>query len=715
MDSELEAVIAVLPPEFTDPATSFADPPKLRAALAAIAKGMADAGLAPVPDPRVSRRDLMVPGAPGDPDVSVRVYVPEGAATNGPVILHIHGGAFVIGNPTQDDMSSERLALATSLPIVSVDYRLAPENPHPAPINDCFAVYRWLSGGSSGLDVDGEQVIVTGVSAGGGLAAAVAQRARDEGGVQPIYQVLLYPVLDDRMTTASMRKMIDTPLWNGRSSVHMWRHYLGDAVNNDDTSPYAAPARARDLSGLAPAALMTAEFDPLRDEAIEYAQRLMQAGIPTELHVVPGAIHAFDGLAADTQLSQRVRASRYAAINTVVSHGVKGRTVIAGERWLDPEIASVVPFLPDRPAGSTTIAEGRKLLEEMLGAGAGPVAGEETLTVTHRTIPGPEGAPEIPVIIYQPRSASGPLPCVVDYHGGAFIMGSAQMDHPANVRIASEAGVVVVSVDYRLAPEHPFPAGVDDCYAGLLWVHANAAELGVDPSRIAVMGGSAGGALAAAVALMARDRGGPAICFQALQIPVTDDRLTTWSAQNFRDTPDVQPSRCRAHVGELPRSRLRRPRDVAVCRSEPGHRPLRIATRVRPDHGSRPAARRGHRLRLPAHDRRGSRRIARLPGHVPRLGARDARRRQQAGRQGNDRRHRQGPQRLGAQRVSCWEGRRIRARCRRGRERTAPNRSARPARRRGGSRSRPVAWPRRPDRRAIRRRTRRGRARPGTR
>jgi acetyl esterase/lipase len=165
------------------------------------------------------------------------------------------------------------------------------------------------------------------------------------------------------------------------------------------------------------------------------------------------------------------------------------------------------------------------------------VAGEETLTVTHRTIPGPEGAPEIPVIIYQPRSASGPLPCVVDYHGGAFIMGSAQMDHPANVRIASEAGVVVVSVDYRLAPEHPFPAGVDDCYAGLLWVHANAAELGVDPSRVAVMGGSAGGALAAAVALMARDRGGPAICFQALQIPVTDDRLTTWSAQHFGDTP----------------------------------------------------------------------------------------------------------------------------------------------------------------------------------
>jgi acetyl esterase/lipase len=536
VDAELEALVAVLPPEFTDPAASFADPPALRLRLAATAQAMVDAGLAPVPDDRVSRQDLAVPGAPGDPDVKVRVYVPEGATSRGPVILHIHGGAFVIGSPEQDNVSCELLAMATSLPIVSVDYRLAPEHPHPAPINDCFAVYRWLTGGASGLDVDGEQVIVTGVSAGGGLAAAVALRARDEGGVQPIYQVLHYPVLDDRMTTPSMRKLLDTPLWNGRSSVHMWRHYLGaEAVERDDTSHYAAPARAESLAGLPPAFITTAELDPLRDEAIEYAQRLMQAGVPTELHVVAGAIHAFDSLNAEMRLSKRVRESRYGAITTIVSHGPKGRAIAPGERWLDPEIASVVPFLPDRPAG-TSIAEGRKLLEEMLGAGA-PAAGEELLSITHRTIPGPEGAPEVPVVIYQPKSAAGPLPCVVDFHGGAFIMGSALMDHPANVRIANEANAVVVSVDYRLAPEHPFPAGVEDCYAALVWTHANAAELGVDTARIAVMGGSAGGALAAAVALMARDRGGPPICLQMLQIPVTDDRLETWSSRSFVDTP----------------------------------------------------------------------------------------------------------------------------------------------------------------------------------
>jgi acetyl esterase len=535
VNAELEAVLAVLPTEFIDPATSFADPPALRERLAVIAQATAAAGLAPVPDERVSRRDLSVPGADGDPDVPVRVYVPDGGIQNGAMILHIHGGAFVIGHPVQDDPPCERLALATSLPIVSVDYRLAPESKHPAQINDCFAVYRWLTGGASGLDIDPEQIIVTGVSAGGALAAAVALRARDEGGIQPIYQVLLYPVLDDRMTTPSMRSMLDTPLWNGRSSVHMWRHYLGDAVNNGDTSPYAAPARATDLTGVAPAAITTAEFDPLRDEAIEYAERLMQAGVPTELHVVPGAVHAFDGFALDIALSQRVRDSRYIAINSVVGQSPKERAVTPGEAWLDPEVASVLPFLPERPAGAT-IEEARKELDAMLGVGA-PAPGEEQLDITHRTIPGPDGAPDVPIIIYRPKAATGLLPGVVDFHGGAFIMGSAQMDHMANVRIANVVNAVVVSIDYRLAPEHPFPAGVEDCYAGLLWTHANAADLGIDTARLAVTGGSAGGALAAAVALMARDRGGPAICFQALNIPVTDDRLVTWSSRKFTDVP----------------------------------------------------------------------------------------------------------------------------------------------------------------------------------
>ncbi len=534
MDPELEAVISFLPPEFADPAAAFADPPALRARLKEIAEQAAAAGLAPVQDPRVSQRDLLVPGTDGNPDVPVRVYEPEGRIDGDAVILHIHGGAFVIGGLDQDDASCERLALSSGRPIVSVDYRLAPEHPHPAPITDCFAVYRWLTSGASHLDINVNRVVVEGVSAGGALAAAVAQKARDEGGIQPIYQLLLYPVLDDRMTTHSMRTHLDTALWNGRSSVHMWRHYLGPDAD-PETSPYAAPARAKDLSGLPPTAITTAEFDPLRDEAIEYAQRLMEAGIPTELHVVPGAIHAFDGLAPMAKLSQRVQDSRFSALTRFLDLTSEQATVTAGEKWLDPDVASVVPLLPTR--ATDDVVEGRKQLEDMLGGGLGPVPGEELVTLTDRTIPGPVGAPEVPVKIYQPKNADGLVGCLVDYHGGAFIFGSAKMDHPANVRYSSQLGIVVVSVDYRLAPEDPFPAGVDDCYAALEWVHANAEELGVDPARIAVGGGSAGGALAAAVALMARDRGGPAICFQALQIPVTDDSLSTWSARNFNATP----------------------------------------------------------------------------------------------------------------------------------------------------------------------------------
>ena len=536
VDPELQAVIDLLPSQFADPAVAFVDPVTLRAELAAIAKGMADAGLAPAPDARVSRRDVSVPGPDGAPPVPVRIYEPQGWTAGGPVILHIHGGAFVIGNLDQDNASCERMALGSGLPVVSVDYRLAPEHPFPAPADDSFAVYRWLADGKSDLEIDPGRIVVTGVSAGGALAAAVALMARDLGTVQPIYQLLLFPVLDDRMNTPSMLALRDTPLWNGRSSILMWEHYLG-ADFDGEPSPYAAPARASDLSGLPAASITTGEFDPLRDEAFEYAHRLMQAGVPVELHVVPGVIHAFDGLVPDSKLATRVRESRFAALRTIAGRNAQElATMNAGGRWVDPEIAPVLELLPT--GGSNDVEYGRKFLEEMLGSGGiGEAPGEDTLIVSQRSIAGPEGAPDIPLRIYRPRTSDGPMGCILDYHGGAFSMGSTKMDHPANVRLASQIGAVVVSVEYRLAPEDPFPAGVEDCYAALLWVHEHAEELGVDVSRVAVSGGSAGGALAAAVALMARDRSGPPICFQALLIPVTDEHLETWSMQTFIDSP----------------------------------------------------------------------------------------------------------------------------------------------------------------------------------
>lgn len=551
MDPELDAVIALLPPELANPDDSFADPPALRARLADMAAKLKQSGLGPVQDPRVSRRDLLAPGASGEPDVPVRLYEPEGRTAGGPVILHFHGGAFVIGDIAQDDQSCERLAVASGRPVVSVEYRLAPEHPFPAGITDCFAVYQWLTGGHSGLAVDAQRVVVTGVSAGAGLAAALALKARDAGGIQPMYQLLLYPVLDDRMATPSMKTLLDQPLWNGRSSVHMWRHYLGS--QRDDVSPYAAPARARDLTGLPPASITTAEFDPLRDEAIEYAQRLMQAGVPTELHVVPGVIHAFDSAAADIGLARRIRDDRSAALATVLLRTPEESAPKPGERWLDPDVASVVPFLPVGE-GDADLATGRRLLEEMLSSGPDPIPGEERLTITHEAIPGPAGAPDVPVIIYRPRDEAGPVACIVDYHGGAFCLGSAKMDHPANVRIASQLGVVIVSVDYRLAPEHRYPAGVQDSYTALCWAAGEAEGLGADPARVVVSGESAGAAIAAALTLMSRDRSGPAILYQRLLIPVLDNRCLTTSAQQMTGVPifDAAANRgmWRAYLGE---------------------------------------------------------------------------------------------------------------------------------------------------------------------
>jgi acetyl esterase/lipase len=168
----------------------------------------------------------------------------------------------------------------------------------------------------------------------------------------------------------------------------------------------------------------------------------------------------------------------------------------------------------------------------------GPTVDTSGLEVEDRTIPGPEGAPEVPVRVYRPAApASTVVPGLIYIHGGGFYAGSLDTEHGAAAVIARELGIVVVSVDYRLAPEDPFPAGVEDSYAALVWLHANAADLGVDPPRIGAMGGSAGGGIAAGVTLLARDRGGPTLCFQYLGIPELDDRLDTWSMRHFTATP----------------------------------------------------------------------------------------------------------------------------------------------------------------------------------
>src|SRR5512144_2932232 len=197
----------------------------------------------------------------------------------------------------------------------------------------------------------------------------------------------------------------------------------------------------------------------------------------------------------------------------------------------DPAFLPLVPALP-----TVTDFSDPKVLAEMRGArpelfGA-PPPDRDDVTKRDLAVPGRKGAPDVPIRIYAPKPpGSGSRGCIFEIHGGGFMMGSIQMMDPWCQAVAAYCDAVVVSVDYRLAPEHPFPAGVEDCYAALTWTAAHAQDLDVDPTRLAVGGGSAGGGLAAAVALMARDRRGPRLCYQLLIYPVIDDRMTTPSSQ----------------------------------------------------------------------------------------------------------------------------------------------------------------------------------------
>jgi acetyl esterase len=199
---------------------------------------------------------------------------------------------------------------------------------------------------------------------------------------------------------------------------------------------------------------------------------------------------------------------------------------------IDPELAAVLPMIPasdltDLPAARASFADMIAAMPEPDSAG---------VLVEDRRIPGPAGAPDVPIRIYRPEQPVAPA-AVYDVHGGGFIMGDLEIDHARNLVLARELGVVVVSVEYRLAPETPFPGPLEDVYAGLVWTAEHAAKLGVDPQRIAIHGSSAGGGLCAGLALLARDRGGPHIAFQYLGVPEIDDRLITPSMTAFVDTP----------------------------------------------------------------------------------------------------------------------------------------------------------------------------------
>lgn len=265
-----------------------------------------------VPDlPRVEGVDVEDRWTRGDtetPQVRMRWYRPSDTTSPTPALLWIHGGGYVIGFPEQDHRLLLSIARELGIAVAAVDYRLAPEHPHPAPLDDCYAALRWLHE-TPGLGVRPDRIAIGGASAGGGLAAALTLLATDRAEVPVAFQLLVYPMLDDRTVT---RADIDTSkvrVWNARSNAFGWRSYLGAAPGAPEVSPYAAPARRPDLAGLPPTWIGVGTHDLFHDEDVAYARRLAEAGVACDLEVVPGAYHAFDGVSRTAPVVQRFRRS----------------------------------------------------------------------------------------------------------------------------------------------------------------------------------------------------------------------------------------------------------------------------------------------------------------------------------------------------------------------------------------------------------------------
>jgi acetyl esterase/lipase len=311
---------AAVPPPFD---------PELAAALAVLAANLPAFTLDMIPAmrqpnpvmPPVTNEELsrdgafqveerQVPGPEGAPDISLLICRPAGTAVPGPGIYHIHGGGMIIGDNRLGLPQMLEWAEELQAAVVSVEYRLAPETPHPGPVEDCYAGLVWTAAHADELGIDPGRLLVAGGSAGGGLTAAVALLARDRGGPALIGQMLMCPMLDDRNDTPSAWQMAGLGIWDRAANETGWTALLGAARGGPDVSPYAAPARAADLSGLPPAFIDVGSAETFRDEAVTYASRIWQAGGVAELHVWPGGFHAFAGMVPQAEISRESLAAQ---------------------------------------------------------------------------------------------------------------------------------------------------------------------------------------------------------------------------------------------------------------------------------------------------------------------------------------------------------------------------------------------------------------------
>ncbi|MER6178609.1 alpha/beta hydrolase [Streptosporangium sp. NPDC001681] len=302
----LDGLLGMLPGGFN----AIPDIVQRRAAVA----GMM--GALEVPEnPNVTKEDRTVPGPDGEPDITVRIYRPVNVSGTLPGIYYIHGGGMILGNVAGEDAAATMICDQVGAVVVSVEYRLAPEHPHPAPVEDCYAGLVWTAKNAGELGIDPERLAIYGASAGGGLTIGTALLARDRGGPALSFMMPIYPMVDDRNETPSSHEITDIGIWDRAGNIEAWNWYLG----GKEADRYAAPARAEDLSGLPPAFIDVGTVDLFRDEDIAFAQRLMQAGVPTELRVTPGSYHASETFAPEAELSRRIWAGRIDALRRALS------------------------------------------------------------------------------------------------------------------------------------------------------------------------------------------------------------------------------------------------------------------------------------------------------------------------------------------------------------------------------------------------------------
>ena len=259
--------------------------------------------------------DVMIPVENGRASRRLRLYRPIGRTAPGPAMLWIHGGGFIIGAPEQDEPHSIELCKQLGMVVAAIDYRLAPEHSFPVPLEDCYAALEWLHANSASLSIDPDRITVGGNSAGAGLAAGLALLAHDRRRIPLAFQLLIYPMLDDRTV---LRTDIDDRrlrLWSSKSNRFGWSAYLGREPGGEDVPEYAAPARRQDLSGLPPAWIGVGTCDLFHDEDVAYARRLQEAGVPCRLKIVEGAFHGFEFAGLKTQVVRDFRRDYFDALS----------------------------------------------------------------------------------------------------------------------------------------------------------------------------------------------------------------------------------------------------------------------------------------------------------------------------------------------------------------------------------------------------------------